>query len=261
MNVLDEIFANKRLEVEQSIQEKSLAQIRLEAETALAPIDFRGALLRPAGQRPRLVAEVKQASPSHGLLSKNFCPLALAKTYKENGAAAISVLTDQRYFRGCLADLRQVAAQAPRLPVLRKDFVFSPYQVYEARAAGASAILLIAAMIEPGLLVDLRALAIELGMAALVEVHNLEELESVLKGSADLIGINNRNLHNLSVSLDTTHQLRAYVPTGVCLVSESGIHHRKDVDRLMEIGIDAILVGEALVTAPDTAAKVAELAQ
>ena len=258
MSVLAEIYAHKREEVAAQMRSLPLAAVRDAAEAAPLPLDFAAALRRPAA-RPRLIAEVKKASPSRGLLAPDFDPLRLAAVYKANGAAAISVLTDARYFQGCLDDLRAVAAQEPRLPVLRKDFVFDPYQVYEARAVGAAAVLLIAAMLAPPLLADLRRLAGELGLAALVEVHAEPELETALAAGAELVGINNRDLKTLKVDLEVTHRLRPLVPAGLPLVAESGIHTRADVDRLHAIGVDAILVGEALVTAADTAAMVRSL--
>jgi indole-3-glycerol phosphate synthase len=260
MTVLDEILAHKRQEVALSLQARPLAQVQAAAFRNGLPLDFQAALRRPAGARPRLIAEVKRASPSRGLLVKDFDPLRLARTYQQNGAAAISVLTDVRFFQGSLDHLAQVAALQPRLPVLRKDFILEPYQVYEARAAGADALLLIAAALELARLVELQRLARELGMAALIEVHNLPELQTALACGASLVGINNRDLHTFVTSLETTRALRPHVPQGVTLVAESGIHTAQDVDFLAEIGVDAILVGEALVTAPDVGAKVRTLA-
>ena len=259
MNVLDQIFANKRQEVERALLTRPFARVRTAAEASPPVPGFLPVLRRPQDLRPRLIAEVKKASPSHGLLVADFDPLSIAFAYKSNGASALSVLTDERYFMGSLDYLVQVATQEPCLPVLRKDFIYHPYQVYEARAAGASAILLIAAMLAPEQLKDLRQLAQDLGMDALVEVHTLAEVEIALASDADLVGVNNRNLQDLSVNLETSHLLRASIPPEICMVAESGIHTRADVDRLGEIGVDAILVGEALVTAPDIAAKVREL--
>ena len=186
----------------------------------------------------------------------DFDPLRLAKIYAVNGAAAISVLTDERYFKGHLDYLRQVRLQYPDLLLLRKDFIFDPYQVYEARSAGADAVLLIVASLEAAQLAELQTLARRLGMTALVEVHTKQEMEKALACQADLIGINNRNLHTFHTSLQTTLRLCPLVPPGVMVVAESGIHNPADVGLLYQAGIDAILVGEALVTAPDIAAKV-----
>jgi indole-3-glycerol phosphate synthase len=262
MNILDEIFAHKIVEVAASKQTVPLARIRALAEQAAPPLDFTAALRRKPGQRPALIAEVKQASPSRGVIAANFDPLALASAYGHNGASAISVLTDERYFKGSLEILRQVGALKLGLPLLRKDFLLDPYQLYEARAAGADAVLLIAAYLEPALLRDLHQLARDLGLAALVEVHSEDELEKVLAACQPaLIGINNRDLRDFSVHLETTLRLRERVPAGVCLVAESGIHTRADVDRLADANVDAVLVGEALVSAPDVSAKVRSLAR
>ncbi len=187
MSVLDEILAHKRQEVAQSRLARPLAQVQAAAFRKGIPLDFQAALRRPAGARPRLIAEVKRASPSRGLLVKDFDPLRLARTYQQNGAAAISVLTDRRFFQGSLDHLAQVTALQPRLPVLRKDFILESYQVYEARAAGADALLLIVAALELARLVELQSLARELGMAALVEVHDLPELQTALACGAGVL--------------------------------------------------------------------------
>ena len=211
------------------------------------------------------------APRSRGLLVADFDPLRLAAIYRDNGAAAISVLTDERFFGGSLDHLRAVAelmrtgpTQGP--PLLRKDFMCDPYQIYQARAAGADAILLIVASLPPALLAELLSLAQDLGMAALVETHDAAELEIALASRARLIGINNRNLHDFTVSLETTLRLGRQVPAEVCLIAESGIFTAEDVARVAEVereggrGVDAILVGEALVTAPNVGAKVRVLA-
>lgn len=260
MNILDEIFAHKREEVAERQKVLPLARVRQEAEAAPAALDFVAAL-RGAARKPALIAEVKCASPSRGLLAKDFDPILLARTYQENGASAISVLTDEKYFRGNLEYLRQIARFAPRLPLLRKDFLCDPYQVYEARAAGADAVLLITAYLDKACLAELHALALSLGMTPLVEVHTRAELETALECSPVLVGVNNRDLRDFSVRLENTLDLRPYVPDGVCLVAESGIHAQEDARRLAAAGVDAILVGEALVTAGDVAAKVRSFAQ
>ena len=262
MTILDEIFAHKRVEVEQRRAALPLAELRTQAESSPPALDFVAALRRKDGQRPALIAEVKCASPSRGLIARDFDPLALARVYQANGASAISVLTDERYFKGSLEYLRQIAGLRPRLPLLRKDFLLDSYQVYEARAAGADAVLLIAAYLEPQRLAELHTLANELGMAALVEVHSQDELEKALAACKPaLIGVNNRDLRDFSVNLDTTLRLRPYVPAGTCLVAESGIHSPEDVARLAAAGVDAVLVGEALVAAGDTAGMVRSLAR
>jgi indole-3-glycerol phosphate synthase len=267
MGLLDEIFAHKRDEVARQRAARSLAAVQAEAGRAAAPLDFVAALRR-SPTRPALIAEIKRASPSRGLLVSDFDPLRLAGIYRENGAAAISVLTDERYFGGHLDHLRLLAGQSPRLPILRKDFLCDPYQIYQARAAGADAVLLIAAYLPMPLLAGLHELALRLGMAALVEVHTAGELEAALACRPALIGINNRDLHDFSVNLETSIRLAAQIPAEICVVAESGIHAVADVDRLAQIprpagaiGVDAILVGETLVTAADVAATVRGLAR
>lgn len=259
MTILEEIFAYKRQELARRKQEKPLPLLRAEVEKAAPTHDFVQALRRAPG-KPALIAEIKKASPSKGVLCPNFDPMSLARVYAENGAAAISVLTDEKYFQGHLGFLRQLAAASPRLPLLRKDFLYDEYQVYEARAAGADAILLIVAGLERNTLLSLHALACALGMTPLVEVHTVEELRLALECEPALIGINNRDLRDFSVSLETTFRLRPHIPDHICVVAESGIHSADDARTLAEAGIDAILVGEALVTANDVAAKVRELA-
>ena len=262
MTILDEIFAHKRVEVEQRRAVLPLAEVRALAGEAPPALDFAGALRRKEGERPALIAEVKCASPSRGQIAKDFDPLALACAYQANGASAISVLTDERYFKGSLEYLRQIAGLMPRLPLLRKDFLLDPYQVYEARAAGADAVLLIAAYLAPDRLAELHSLAGDLGMAALVEVHSQAELDLALAACRPgLVGINNRDLRDFSVNLETTLRLSRYVPEGTCLVAESGIHTREDVEFLAAAGVDAVLVGEALVAAEDTAGQVRSMAR
>jgi len=265
MNKLDEIFAHKREEVARQKAAVPLAEIRTQAAAAPPPRDIVAAL-RGAPSRPALIAEIKRGSPSRGLLAPDFDPLRLARIYAENGATAISVLTDERYFGGSLDHLRAVAGLGLNLPLLRKDFLCDPYQVYQARAAGADAVLLIVAALAPIMLTGLHGLACSLGMAALVEVHSIAELDAALAIEPALVGINNRDLHDFTISLETTARLALRVPADVCVVAESGIHTPEDVARLREIprpggqrGVNAILVGEALVTAPDVGAKVRAL--
>lgn len=258
MSILDEIFAHKRAEVATRQRLVPLAEMRRLAEEASAPQAFSTAL-RQSPFRPALIAEAKKASPSKGLLAANFDPLALARTYRENGAAAMSVLTDEWYFQGHLDFLRQIAALPERLPLLRKDFLYDPYQIYEARAAGADAILLIAASLDAAQLRDLHQLAQELGMAVLVEVHTQAEVELALACNPLLVGINNRDLHTFTVSLEVTQRLRPLLPPHICVVAESGIHTPADVTALREMGVDAMLVGESLVQAADVGAKMRAL--
>jgi len=263
MSILAEIFAHKEHEVASRKRVKPLAEVRAEAESAPTPPDFVAALqsARQTHASPALIAEIKKASPSRGMLAPNFDPLHLAQLYCQNGAAAISVLTDERYFQGRLEYLAQVHACLPAAPLLRKDFILDPYQLYEARAAGASAALLIVAGLDASRLRDLHNLALELGLAPLVEVHTLAELETALSCKPILVGVNNRDLRDFSVSLQTTGDLRPFIPAGICLVAESGIHTRQDVETLKDAGTDAILVGEALVTARDIGEKARELSQ
>lgn len=268
MSILNEIFAHKLVEVKNKIAQRPLEIVQSQALKTAPPADFVSAL-RPSPDDPTrqagpvLIAEVKRASPSKGILRPSFDPLELARIYQENGAAAISVLTDQRYFSGNLGHLRRIAddldKRGRRLPLLRKDFIFHPYQVYEARMAGASAVLLIAASLQPEQLQALHALIVQLGMSPLVEVHTKTELEIALQCEPMLIGVNNRDLRDFSVDLETTIQLSEFIPPQVGLVSESGIHSRQDIEFLSQARVDAVLVGEALVAAPDIASKMRDL--
>ena len=259
MSILEEIFANKRSEVARQRITASLAQVQTLAENAPPAEDFVAALLR-ARSRPALIAEVKLASPSHGQLAEHADPMELAETYQSNGAAAVSVLTDERYFGGHLDHLREIAIRFPGLPLLCKDFFLDPYQLYQSRAAGAAAVLLIASALPRTLLRELHGISHDLGMAALVEVHSLEDLQAALSCAPKMIGINNRNLNDFSVDLKTTRDLLPQIPSEVCVVSESGIRTPGEVAHLAGLGVDAVLVGEALVAATDVAAKVRELA-
>jgi indole-3-glycerol phosphate synthase len=254
--ILDRILAHKYLEVAQRRARLPLEGLREQALAQSPPRDFLGALKQ--AQRPALIAECKKASPSRGLLQPEYDPAQLARIYAENHAAALSVLTDEKFFQGALNDLA-VAREAAGLPALRKDFIVDSYQVYEARAAQADAVLLIVAALRPEQLQELYQQAVELKMAALVEVHNEAEVKTALKIEPRLIGVNNRNLQDFTVDLQTTARLRKNIPAGITLVAESGIHTASDVARVRNMGVDAILVGEALVTASDIGAKVREL--
>ena len=254
--ILDRILADKYLEVAQRRISTPIDQLREQALAETPPRDFLGALKR-AG-RPALIAECKKASPSKGLLRPDYAPAQLARTYAENGAAALSVLTDEKFFQGSLSDL-SAARTAAGLPALRKDFIVDGYQLYEARAAGADAVLLIVAALRLAQLRELHQLIRELGMTALVEVHDEAEVETALQIAPKLLGVNNRNLHNFSIDLQTTGRLRKNIPADIALVAESGIHTADDVSRVRDLGVDAILVGEALVMASDMGAKVREL--
>ncbi len=261
MNILEKIFAHKREEVAAAKETRPLKDVEREALNAPIPPDFIAALRNPAKPTPRLIAEVKHRSPSKGLLRPNFDPRDLARTYAENGAAAISVLTDEHFFGGSLDYLRQIADLNLSTPLLRKDFIFDEYQLLEARAAGASAALLIVAMLDDSALKDLLRFAHDLGLAPLVEVHSRPELDRAVAADATLIGVNNRDLKTFNVSLETTLELRQYVPDDVTLVAESGIHTQDDVTRLADAGIHAMLVGESIVVAEDVGAKVRALAR
>lgn len=258
MTILDEIFTYKREEVSEKKRHLPLKEMQALSDQAPPALDFLAAI-SSSPAKPALIAEIKQASPSRGLIAEDFDPLRLARIYQENGAAAISVLTDRRYFMGDLDDLRVIATQKPRLPLFRKDFLWDPYQVYESRAAGADAVLLITAGLTFSQLCQLHDLSHELGMAALMEVHTMQELDLALQLEPDMIGINNRDLSDFHVDLQVTHQLRPHIPRGICVVSESGVHSYRDVMYLMEAGVDAVLVGEALVSAPDIGAQVRAL--
>ena len=253
--VLDKILAHKVEEIAAARARVPLSQVRQQAGAASPPRDMIAALRRDT---VALLAEVKRASPSRGVLVEDFDPVALGTTYAANGAAAISVLTDAPFFLGDLADLTAVRDAVP-VPLLRKDFVIAPYQVYEARAAGADAVLLIVAALTDAALADLYALITGLGMAALVEVHDETELERAMRLNPALLGVNNRDLRTFEVDLATTGRMARHVPPEITLVAESGIFTGSDVRAMGRLGAHAVLVGEALVTAPDTAAAVREL--
>ena len=256
-NILGDIVAAKTPELARQKDLVSLANLKEKISGQPPPLNLSGALL---GGGVRLIAEVKKASPSRGLLRPNFDPLDLAKTYVENGAAAVSVLTDPR-FEGELDHLEQIKStgSAARAPVLRKDFIFDPYQVYEARGAGADALLLIVAMLGQSQVTELLGLSQELWMQCLVEVHDQDELAVALDSGAEIIGINNRDLRTFTTDLAVSEALAPKVPRGKIIVSESGIFSPADLRRVSAVGVNAALVGEALVTAPDVGQKVREL--
>lgn len=247
MSILQEIIAHKREEVAATRAAVPLAEVQARAAAAPPARDFAGAITGPP---VRIIAEVKRASPARGAIRQDADPAATARRYEGAGAAAVSVLTDRRYFNGSAEDLRAVRA-AIRLPVLRKDFVVDAYQVYEARALGGDAILLIAGSIPAADLAALGRLAAELGMTPLFEAHTETEIDEVLSCGARVVGINNRNLKTLAVDLDTTRRLRPRIPTGITVISESGIETAADVATVRRSGIDAILVGTALMASPD----------
>jgi indole-3-glycerol phosphate synthase len=250
-NILDRILARKREELEAARAAVPFAEMQRRAAAAPPPRDFVGALrAKIAARRPAVIAEVKKASPSKGLLRADFDPAAIARGYEEGGAACLSVLTDRDFFQGEHAYLGQ-ARDACALPILRKDFVTEPYQVFESRALGADCILLIAAVLARQDMQGLEASARSLGMAVLVEVHDADELDAALTLQTPLIGINNRDLRSFQTRLETTLELLPRIPRGRIVVAESGIGGRADVSRLMDQGVPAFLVGEALMRAPN----------
>jgi indole-3-glycerol phosphate synthase len=257
MSFLAEILHHKRREVAGRKSAVRLSQFKARIADLEPARGFDAALARPAGAPIRLIAEVKKASPSKGLIRADFDPVRIAETYAGAGAHALSVLTDQRYFQGDLAFLAAVRAAVP-LPILEKDFVIDEFQIYEARALGADAVLLIAAALEDGQLRDYAHVAREAGLSALVEVHNEKELERVIEIAA-LIGINNRDLATFDTDLATTERVARHVPDDRIVVSESGIAGRDDIERLSALGIDAVLIGETFMRAPVIEDKVREL--
>ncbi|MFH1730074.1 MAG: indole-3-glycerol phosphate synthase TrpC [Planctomycetota bacterium] len=246
--ILDEIVQHKRVEVAALREQRPLAAVRADAGAAPAPRDFRRAI----SDRPdvALIAEIKRSSPSAGLIREDFDPALTADCYRAAGAAAMSVLTDERFFAGKLEYVAQAKA-ASSVPVLRKDFIIDEYQVHEASAAGADAILLIVRILSDRQLGEYLVLARELGMAALVETHTADEVGRALRSGADIIGVNNRDLDTLTIDLATTEHLARVIPSGRVIVSESGISSREDVERLAACGIHAILVGERLMKSAD----------
>ena len=258
-DILQRILDVKRQEIARAQAARPLEAARREALAAPRPRDFLGALQsKLAAGVPAVIAEVKKASPSRGVLRENFDPAAIAASYEAHGAACVSVLTDEQFFRGRLADLGEARA-ACGLPVLRKDFIIEPYQVHEARAAGADCILLIVAALSDERLRELEAAAAGLGMSVLVEVHDLPELERALSLRSPLLGINNRNLRTFETSLETTIGLLHRIPPGRIVVTESGILARADVRRMSDHGVHCFLVGEAFMRAADPGAELARL--
>ena len=253
---LEKIVALKRKEMEPRQKAVPLSELEAAIEQRPAPLDLAAAL---SVDGLSLIAEVKRASPSRGALNPGLDAVELAKTYAHCGAAAVSVLTEPNYFMGSGQDLEAVKNALPDVPVLRKDFILEPYQVFESRAWGADAILLIVAILDDTALKNLVTLSHKLGMSCLLEVHNEAELKRALKCDAQLIGINNRNLDTLEVDINVTKRLRPLIPPGRLVVSESGIKGREDIEKLRVWGVDAVLIGEALVTADDIPTKIKEL--
>ncbi|MCW5661391.1 MAG: indole-3-glycerol phosphate synthase TrpC [Burkholderiaceae bacterium] len=258
-DILQRIVAAKHEEIATARASRSLAAVRAAARDQPAPRGFEAALRTAVGQgRAAVIAEVKKASPSKGLLREHFVPAEIARSYAEHGAACLSVLTDEPFFQGVPAYLAEARA-ACALPVLRKDFIVDEYQVHESRAMGADCILLIVACLDDAQLAGFEACAHELGMGVLVEVHDRPELERALRLKTPLVGVNNRNLRTFEVSLDTTLALQPLLPADRLLIAESGILARPDVQRLRSAGVHAFLVGEAFMRAADPGRALARL--
>jgi indole-3-glycerol phosphate synthase len=256
MSFLDKIVVSKRREIEAAKAAVPEAKVRAAAEAAPAARDFFGALAAPGSVK--LIAEVKKASPSAGVIRADFNPVEIARIYERHGATCLSVLTDEPFFQGKLDYLRDIRV-AVKVPLLRKDFILNKYQVYEARAAGADAVLLIAECLDDCNLRALHNEIVALGMTPLVELYDPENLQRVLDAGATLVGVNNRDLRTFKTDLEHTMRLRERVPEECVLVAESGIRTRADVERLEAAGVNAILVGETLMANPDIGAAVDEL--
>lgn len=256
--ILDQIVSDNLPELESRERIFPLDEMRRMALEQLPPVDFASAL---RGGRVQLIAEVKKASPSKGIIRPDFDPVEIARTYADNGASAISVLTEAKHFHGSLDHLKAVknALGNKRLPLLRKDFLHDQYHIYESRAYNADSLLLIVAILSREKLHELLSLSHQLGMSCLVEVHDEAELEIALRSEAKIIGINNRDLNTFTVDMATTERLRPLIPQDRIVVSESGITCRSDVEKLRQLGVDAVLVGESLMSAPDIAARMKEM--
>jgi len=263
-NILDKIIADKKAEVSYRRSQKSLEQLKEEVYSRPKCRNFYKAVTKPNSRGINVIAEVKKASPSAGVIREDFDPVAIAQTYEKCGADAISVLTDEKYFQGRLEHINQVK-QAVDLPVLRKDFIIDLWQVYESRAAGADAILLIAEALKPGTLMDLMIAAAELTLTVLLEVHQADTILAVRsligfpKKGYSVIGINNRNLSTMQVDLNTTSRLAGLLDSKNELVAESGIKTQADVEKLKFVGVKAVLVGQVLCASPDIKKKFTEL--
>ncbi|MBU1364148.1 MAG: indole-3-glycerol phosphate synthase TrpC [Gammaproteobacteria bacterium] len=258
-DILNKIIATKREEITAALTVKPLAAVEAEAAAQPAPRDFVGAIRNKISHgQPGIIAEIKKASPSKGIIRPDFHPADIARSYEQHGAACLSVLTDRQYFQGC-PEYLQAARAACTLPVLRKDFMVDAYQVAEARAMGADAILLIAAALTLSEMQSLEAQAIDYGMAVLVEVHNGEELDAALQLKSPLLGINNRNLRTFDVTLATTLGLLSRIPDGKIVVTESGILAPEDVAQMRQNKVEAFLVGEAFMRAQNPGVELARL--
>ena len=258
-DILKKIVAVKHEEIALALQKKPLAAVRADAESRVLTRDFVGAIRQKlTNQQSAVIAEIKKASPSKGVIRADFMPADIAQSYAEHGAACLSVLTDVPFFQGSSDYLKQARASCD-LPVLRKDFMVDPYQVYEARVMGADCILLIAACLDDAQMKDLEAIARSLDMAVLVEVHDAQELARALKLKTPLVGINNRNLKTFEVSLDATLGMIKDVPTDRILITESGIVTAEDVQKMREANVNAFLVGETFMRAADPGQALAKL--
>jgi indole-3-glycerol phosphate synthase len=263
-NILDQIIADKRLQVERSRSQKSLEQLKEQVCSMPRCRNFYKAVTKPNVRGVNVIAEIKKASPSAGIIREDFDPVVIAQTYEKCGADAISVLTDEKYFQGRLEYIEQIS-RAVNLPILRKDFILDIWQVYESRAAGADAILLIAEALKPGELMDMMIAAAELTLTVLLEVHQADTLLKVRsligfpKKGYSVLGINNRDLSTMEVDLNTTSRLSGLLDNKSELVAESGIKSRADVEKLIAIGVRAVLVGQVLCESADIEGKFAEL--
>jgi indole-3-glycerol phosphate synthase len=258
MTILNQILSGKRQELEKNKRFQPLAELKTLAQEQPPASDFAAAL---CGNGIRLIAEIKKASPSKGMIRDDFHPVQIAKIYATHGAAAISVVTEAHYFYGDLGYLQTIkkALGTNSPPLLRKDFIFDEYQVYETRACAADALLLIAAILTPHDLQELLNLSHNLGMSCLVEAHDEKEVQIAVESGARIIGINNRNLNTFEVDLTTTERLRRLIPPDRIVVSESGIKKHADIERLRMAGVQAVLVGEYFMSAPDIASSMREL--
>jgi indole-3-glycerol phosphate synthase len=256
--MLSQIISNSLQELEHKKRILPMTELKKMALEQPMPVDLVATL---RGDDIKVIAEVKKASPSRGVIVHDFDPVRVARIYADNRAAAISVLTEEKYFQGKLEYLRDVkkVLGCDRLPLLRKDFIFDPYQIYQSRAYGADSLLLIVAILNPGKLQELLGISHELDMSCLVEVHNEFEVEIALSSEARIVGINNRDLNTFKVDFAVTERLRPLIPPDRIVVSESGIKDRNDIDKCRQLGIDAVLIGESLISATDIAARMKEL--
>jgi indole-3-glycerol phosphate synthase len=253
--ILQKIIENKKDEIDRQREILPLGELRQMLADRPPTLDFAGAL---RGRASAVIAEVKRSSPSKGRIREDFDPVAIADIYERNGASAISILTERKFFEGRAAYVPRIR-KAVTLPLLRKDFIVDPYQVAETRVLGADALLLIARVLEAGELLEFIGLASELGLAALVEVHDEADLEKALAAGARIVGINNRDLETFRTDIEVSIRLARRIPKGITVVSESGINRRKDIERLMEADIHAFLVGESLMREADIGKKLREL--